>query len=96
MHSKTQSSHSIFHVTWESANGVIAITISLLLLLFVILFIVFTAHPVQGQMCRVTHNFAGLPDRAGPMAGLTIGVHQQICTALRRKQAPTTVLLSGR
>jgi len=46
MRNKPQSDGSLLGIRW---NSLLALTIVLLVLVFVILFIVFTAHPAQGQ-----------------------------------------------
>ncbi len=67
MHRKAQFHDSIFGIAW---NSVLALMIVLLVLTVVVLFIVFTAQPVQGQTFTVLHSFNGA-DGVGNFYGTT-------------------------
>jgi uncharacterized repeat protein (TIGR03803 family) len=72
MYNKARFHSSIFGISWGSANTALGILFTLLLLIFVILFIMLTAQPAQGQTYQVIHNFTGGGDGSGPLSGLTI------------------------
>ena len=72
MHSKARSPNSIFGMNWNSASTTLALMITLLILIFVTLFIMLSAQPAQGQTYQVIYNFTGGVDGAGPDAGLTM------------------------
>lgn len=67
MHRKAKSHNSIFWVCLEFGSGAHG---WVLVLIVVVLFIVFTTQPMQGQTYKVIYNFTGGQDGANPEAGL--------------------------
>jgi uncharacterized repeat protein (TIGR03803 family) len=59
-------------MSWSPANAALAIMLTLLFLMFLLLFMTLTAQPAEGQTFQVIHNFTGGQDGANPYAGVTL------------------------
>jgi len=64
MHNKARPHGSISSMHWSPTNVTLVIMLTVLILIFLILFM--TAQPAQGQTYTVLHNFSGQGDGANP------------------------------
>jgi uncharacterized repeat protein (TIGR03803 family) len=71
MRTVTESHHSIFGVTWDSASALIGI-INSVILIFVVAFVVLTAQSAQGQTYGVLYKFSGGLDGSQPWGQLAM------------------------
>ncbi len=81
MYIKAQSRSSIFGMSWKPANTTLAVTLTLMFLIFMIVFLTVTAQQVQAQTFTVIHTFTGGTDGFFPDAGVTLVGHTLFGTA---------------
>ena len=66
MHYKARPHGSISGMHWSPTNATLVIMLSLLILIFILLFMTITAQPAQAQIYTVLHQFTGQGDGASP------------------------------
>jgi uncharacterized repeat protein (TIGR03803 family) len=72
MHTRGRFPNVMFGASLRPQTAALAIMLTLLFLIFFLVFISLTAQPAQGQTFQVIHNFTRGVDGANPWAGLTI------------------------
>jgi uncharacterized repeat protein (TIGR03803 family) len=72
MHSHIRCRHPLHATDWSTANIVLTLLLTPVLLTFLILFLTITAQPAMGQSYTILHTFTGAGDGATPTAGVTL------------------------